>query len=393
MAQGPRLPSLQSLIAAYEPTRRDRRPGLGLGATMIDGEEVGVVEEVIVDAPFYRLLRFRRGGRREDPQILVVPPLSGHFSALLRDLLDALLPAHDLYLVDWRDARDIAPEKGPFGLDHNIAVIIDCLQAIEGEVHLIGVCQSATPVLAATALLAGQEASDQPASMVLINGMIDPGIRPTRLARTFASRSTEWIERYALSEVSAPFAGAGRLVYPAALQHRAMLSYLARHLATGAELFGKVWYDDGADPEGHPFIEAYLSVMDLPAQILLDTARLVFRQAALARGAMVWRGELLDPAAIRRTSLMTIEGGRDDVSGVGQTEFAHRLCINIPATQRVHHLQADVGHFGTFHGRIWRDEIRPRVEAFIRTPRPRTAARHRSKPHRAARDRSESQQT
>ncbi len=370
-----RLPMLASLIAAYEPTRRQRRPDLGLDRTLIDDRSVAVTEQPILERPFYRLIRFRRATRRRDPRVLVVAPLSGHFSALLRDMLDALLPDHEVYLVDWRDARDIAPEHGPFGIEHNVAEIIDCIHAVDGDLNVIGVCQSAIPVLAATALLAGDRQAIEPASMILINGMIDPRIQPTRIGRVAASRSCAWLERVALSKVPAPFAGAGRPVYPATLQHQALLAYLARHVATGGELFSKFWNDDAEDAARHPFIELYLSVMDLPALILLDTVRQVFQQAALATGRMTWRGDKVDPSAIRHTALMTIEGGRDDVSGSGQTRIAQTLCVNIPAAARAHHVQSDVGHFGTFHGRIWRSDILPRLRAFIRAPRSRSGDR------------------
>lgn len=361
-----RPPTLASIIATYGPTRRERRPSLGLERTTIDGRSVAVTTEELLARPFCRLLRFRHDMRRQDPRLLVVAPMSGHFSALLRDLLAALLPYHDLHLVDWQDARDVPAALGPFGLDEYIADVMDCIRAIDGPSHLIGVCQSAIPVVAATALLALDERPVTPASMILFNGMIDPRIRPTRIARLAGQRLSAMMMGATMSTVPAPYAGATRLVYPASARHQALLAHLARHVATGGELFRKVWSDDGIDPAHHPFIEDFLSVMDLPSTFVLDTIRVTFQEAALARGTFTWRGRNVDPAAIRRTGLLTIEGGLDDVSSVGQTQVAHVLCRGIPTDRRGHYLRPDVGHFGTFHGRVWRDDIMPRLRTFVR---------------------------
>lgn len=361
-----RPPTLASIIAAYEPTRRERRPSLGLDRTLIDGRAVAVSVEEVLARPFCRLLRFRRAIRRHDPRVVVVAPMSGHFSGLLRDLLAPLLPHLDVHLVDWQDARDVPAALGPFGLEDYIADLMDCIRAIDGDAHLVGVCQSAMPIVAATALLAVDERPVLPTSMILFNGMIDPRIRPTRVARLAGQRFSSMVMGATMSTVPAPFAGATRLVYPASLRRQTLLAHLSRHFATGGELFHKLWHDDGLDAARHPFIEDYLSVMDLPATFVLDTVRLIFQEAAMARGTLTWRGRRVDPSAIRQTGLMTIEGGLDDVSSVGQTQVAHVLCRGIPAERRAHYLQPDVGHFGTFHGRIWRDEIMPRLHAFVR---------------------------
>lgn len=357
---------LGSLTAALEPARRRRRPEIGIATVRCDGRDRAVSERVEIATPFYRLVHFDKAGSPTGPPVLVVAPLSGHFAALLRDLVAALLVEHDVRLVDWADARDVPIEAGRFGFDENVAAIIDCLRRLDGEVHLVGLCQAAIPALAATALLAAQPGPPPPRSLVLMNGMIDPRIRPTRIERLTAWRSLDWFSRQALSHVPAPFAGAGRAIYPAALQHAALSAYLMRHVATGGELLRKLMEDDGLDAAQHPFLELYLSIMDLPAEFLLDTVRLVFKEFALPRGRLAWHGQAVEPAAITSTALLTVEGEFDDVSAPGQTRVAHDLCTRIARGRRAHHLQSGVGHFGVFHGRAWRGSVLPRLAGFIR---------------------------
>jgi poly(3-hydroxybutyrate) depolymerase len=297
--------------------------------------------------------------------VLIVAPLSGHFATLLRDMLAALMADHDLYLMDWVDARDVPVGEGDFGMEDDIAYIMDCVGRLEGEVHLIGMCQSAMPALAAAALLAARGGS-APRTLTLFGGMIDTRISPTRIDRLAASRSLPWFARYAIGTVPRAYLGEGRKVLPASTQQVALVAYLMRHLASGEELLRKLLHDDGEDGDRYPFLRLYLSVMDLPAQFFLDTIRLVFHETALPRGILSWRGIAVEPSALTRTALMTVEGECDDVSAPGQTRVAHELCRNIPDHRRRHHLQAGVGHFGMFHGRLWRTDIMPRVRAFIR---------------------------
>lgn len=352
--------------AAFAPTRQSRRPELALDRIALRGRPVAVVQQLVVERPFCRLVHLERDLRGEDPRVLVVAPLSGHFAALLRDLLAALLADHDVYVTDWADARDVPLDQGEFGVEENIAYLIDFVRRLGGRTHLIGLCQSAMPALAATALLARHSAAAQPRSLTLINGMLDTRIDPTRIGRLARRHSRDWFERNAISEVPQGYPGQGRRVYPASLQHAALIVYLVRHLASGSELLGKVLHDDGADPDAPSFLELYLSVMDLPARFFLDMIELVFREHALPRGRLLWRGERVEPAAIRETALMTVEGEHDDVSAPGQTRIAHALCAGIPPHRRMHYLQPGVGHFGTFHGQAWRHEVMPRLRAFIR---------------------------
>ena len=316
--------------------------------------------------PFCRLVHFEREAPRSDPRLLAVAPLSGHNSELMHDMLAALLPEHDLFLMDWLNARDVPTTVGQFGLEDNIAYVVDFLRHFGGDVHLLGLCQSTIPILAAAALLASTGDAAQPRSLILISGAIDPRINPTRIGRLAARRSLDWFARHAIITVPPPYAGEKRRVYPASAQRAALFSYFARHIGTGGELFWKLLSDDGQDALRYPFVDMFFSVMDLTAEFFLDTVRSVFHEFALPRGRMTWRGSPIDLSAITRTALMTVEGEFDDVSGVGQTHVAHDLCSNIPSNRRMHHMQRGVGHFGTFYGRAWRSDIVPRIRDFIR---------------------------
>lgn len=360
------VPWLVPLAAAYAPTRRHRRPELALGRIASGGPPVAIMQRTLVEKPFCRLIHLDREVRRDDPRVLVVTPLSGHFAALLGDLMVALAREHDVYFTDWTDAREVALANGDFSVEENIAYVSDFIRHLGFPLHLLALCQSAMPALAATALLAEQRDAAEPRTLTLINGMLDPRIEPTRVDRLARLRPLQWFENHAIAAVPAGFAGQGRLVYPAAVQHSALIAYLSRHIASGGELLGKVLYDDGENAAEQPFLEVYLSVMDLPAAFFLDTINLVFHEFALPRRRLFWRGERVEPAAITKTALMTVEGEHDDVSAPGQTGIAHELCRNIPRERRVHHLQRGVGHFGTFHGRTWRNEVMPRIRAFIR---------------------------
>ena len=359
-------PWLASLSALYDPARQNRRPELSLSHTAICGRAVQITRRCLIERPFCRLIHLDRDVRRDDPCVLVIAPLSGHFAALLQDLLAALAPEHDVYFTDWTDAREVPVENGNFGVEENIGYVLDFMRYLGSGAHLLALCQAAMPALAATALLAQHGDAAQPRTVALINGMLDTRIEPTRIDRLARSRSLRWLESTAVSTVPAGYPGQGRLVYPAGAQHAGLMAYLARHLASGGELLGTVLYDDGASAAERPFLELYLSVMDLPAAFFLDTINLVFHEFALPQHRLFWRGERVEPAAIAKTALMTIEGEHDDVSAPGQTRVAHQLCPNIPRERRMHYLQPGVGHFGTFHGRLWRNQVMPQIRAFIR---------------------------
>lgn len=344
----------------------DGPPRFDFDPIVVAGRLVGVREHVVIRKPLYRLVHFASEIARTDPRLVVIAPLSGHYAVLIRDLLAALLPDHDLFLLDWTNARDVPVSVGRFALEDNISDVVDILRSFSGGAHLLGLCQSAIPVLAAAAVLASGGSAAQPRSLVVISGAIDPRLNPTRIDRLAVQRPLEWYDRHVIRVVPEPYLGQGRRVYPASAQRAELSAYFLRHMAMGSELSQKFLLDDGQNAERFPFIESFFSVMDLTAEFFLDTLRLVFQEFALPQGCLMWCGARIDLPAISRTALMTVEGEFDDVSGRGQTHIAHDLCVNVPSDRRERYTQRGVGHFGTFHGHIWRTEIVPKIRRFIR---------------------------
>jgi poly(3-hydroxybutyrate) depolymerase len=357
---GARLPADPPVDAPGRP-----RPAFEIGSVTIDGVATPVSEATMARRPFARLLRFRCAIDAARPRVLLVAPLSGHSAALMRDMVMALLPGHDVCLVAWEDAREVPLAAGPFGLEHNIAYVRECLRDLGPGTHLVGLCQSCVPALAATALLAAEGDPAEPRSLSLIAGPIDVRAAPSRIAHLLGPQPPAILGRELMATVPTTFPGRGRRIHPAGLRLAALLLHLRNHIACSGELFQKLVCDDGLDPERHPFLELYTSVMDLPAELVLDTVRLVFQEHALARGRLSCKGVPVDPGAIVRTPLLTIEGARDDVVTPGQTRAAHALCRNLPPDRHRHHLEPMAGHFGLFHGAIWRERVLPVLAAFI----------------------------
>ncbi len=349
-------------------TRRRGKPSFGLDTTVVGEREVAVREEVVLQRPFCELVHFRRDVASDDPRVLVVAPLSGHFATLLRDTVRGLLPDHDVYITDWIDAREVPLREGAFDLDDYIDYVIQFLRLLGPDTHVIAVCQPAVPVLAAVALMAAAGDPAQPRSMTLMGGPIDTRRNPTKVNALAKTRSIGWFERTVVHTVPAGYPGIMRRVYPGFIQLTGFMSMnLDRHVGAHLQLFEHLIRGDGESAATHRrFYDEYLSVMDLPAEYYLQTVETVFQQHALPRGTMVSRGERVEPAAITRTALMTVEGELDDISGVGQTRAAHDLCPGIPDERRRHWLQKGVGHYGIFNGRRWRNEILPRIREFIR---------------------------
>lgn len=351
-------------------TRRWERPAWGLDHTFIEDRRVRVQTETTWQRPFCTLTHFVRetSEERRDPRVLIVAPLSGHFATLLRGTVEALLPEHDVYVTDWVNARDVPVDEGTFDLDDYVEYIIDLLRLLGPEVHLIAVCQPVVPVLAAVALLAANDDPAQPRSMTLMAGPLDARQNPTVVNDFSTSHPVDWFEQHMITSVPAYYAGAGRRVYPGFVQLTAFMSMNAdRHWLAHQRLFEDVsaGNEDGAERH-RAFYDEYFAVMDMTAEYYLQTVDRVFQRYELARGEFTWRGQRVDPAAITRTALMTIEGERDDISGLGQTRVAHDLCASLPASMRLHHEQADVGHYGVFSGTHWRNETMPRLREFIR---------------------------
>lgn len=350
-------------------TRRWEKPEFGLHETIIDGEPVPVVVESVLDRPFVSLLRFRREAPRRDPRVLLLPPLSGHFATLTRGTIESLLPHHDVYVADWANARDVPLAGGSFDLDDYVDHVAELLAAVGPGAHVIGICQAAVPALAAVALMSAGGDRHAPSTLTLMAGPIDGRQHPTAVNDFATSHTYEWFERTMIDRVPTPYAGAGRAVYPGFVQLGAFMSMnLDRHVSSYLQFAEDLVAGNEPSAQAHRgFYDEYLAVMDLTAEFYLQTVRSVFQDFDLARGTMVSRGRAVEPAAITRTALMTVEGGRDDITGRGQTEAAQLLCSGLTPDMRRHHVQPDVGHFGVFSGRHWRNEIMPGVADFIRT--------------------------
>jgi poly(3-hydroxybutyrate) depolymerase len=344
------------------------RPDFGIHSVVIHGEEVPVAEEVVASHPFCNLLHFRKGGSSDEPAILVVAPLSGHFSTLLRGTVQTLLPEHNVYITDWVNSRNVPLLHGRFGLDDFVDVLIRFIRLLGPDLHVMAVCQPSVPVLAATSLLAAAGDPCQPASMILMGGPIDTRANPTDVNRFAMAHSLEWFDRTVITTVPGRFPGAFRRVYPGFLQLAGFLSMnFSRHVSAHWSMFDNLVKGDGESAAAtRAFYKEYSSVMDLPADFYLQTIKRVFHDHDLPLGRFRVHGKLVEPAAITNTALMTVEGERDDICAVGQTVAAHDLCTGIPPSKRTQHLQLNVGHYGVFHGRRWQTETYPKVRAFIR---------------------------
>ena len=345
------------------------RPDFGIRSAMVSGAEVAVSEQVVLSTPFCNLLHFRKDSPREEPIVLVVAPLSGHFPTLLRGTVKTLLSDHDVFITDWQNARNVPLLFGRFGLDDFVDLIIRFIRLLGPQVHVMAVCQPSVPVLAAVSLLAASADACQPASMVLMGGPIDPAANPTEVNRFAEAHSLDWFERTVITTVPGRYPGAFRRVYPGFLQLAGFLSMnLERHVSAHWSMFENLVRGNGESAAAtRAFYKEYSSVMDLPADFYLHTIKRVFHDHDLAHGRFRVRGEAVEPAAIEHTALMTVEGERDDVCGPGQTVAAHQLCTGITPAKQTHHLQLQVGHYGVFHGRRWETETYPKVRAFIRT--------------------------
>ena len=370
-------PAGRHMLAACEVfenvTRRYGKPEWSLKTARVGGVDAKVQEHVVAATPFCNLLHFQRDtsktGPRYDPKVLVVAPMSGHYATLLRGTVKAMLPEHEVYVTDWIDARDIPLAMGRFDLDDFIDHVIDFIRVIGPDTHVIAVCQPAVPVLAAVAHMANTDCPCQPASMTLMGGPIDTRRNPTAVNALAEKRSLEWFEHNVVSTVPLPHAGFMRPVYPGFMQLTGFMTMnLERHMNAHVDLFNNLVKGD-CDPvkQHQDFYEEYLAVMDLTAEFYLQTIKTVFQDRALPKGTMLHRGTLVDCSEIRDTALMTVEGERDDICGLGQTQAAHDLCTGIPEHMKVHYVQEGVGHYGVFNGTRWRTEIQPRIREFIRT--------------------------
>ncbi len=351
-------------------TRRYGKPTFGLDEFELDGVVYPVLEDVVWSRPYCNLLHFVRPnlpGAADQPKLMIVAPMSGHYATLLRGTVEAFLPHCDVYITDWADARMVPLAVGTFDLDDYIDYLRAMLHHVGPGVHTLGVCQPSVPLLAAVALMEANGEADAPASMTLMGGPVDTRLSPTEVNKLAERRGVEWFRRNCLQTVPFPYPGFGREVYPGFLQLSGFMAMnLDRHVNAHLDMFKHLVKGDGDSDEKHrDFYDEYMAVMDLDAAYYMQTVETVFVRHALPKGEMTHRGQPVDLKAIRNSGLLTIEGENDDISGVGQTYAANELCVNIPDWKKLYHLQREVGHYGVFNGSRFRKEIVPRIRQFI----------------------------
>lgn len=349
-------------------TRRYQKPSFGLDTALVDGKKVAVAMETVMEKPFCRLQHFARNTTRHDPKVLMVAPMSGHHATLLRGTVEAMLPEHDVYITDWTDARLVSLNQGSFDLEDNISYLMDFMRFLGPDTHVMAICQPAVPVFCAVSLLAQLNDPAQPRSMTLMGGPIDARANPTQVTKLAEERSIAWFERMVITTVPVYYPGAMRRVYPGFVQLSGFMSmHLDRHVGEHMRLFQHLVKGDGDSAASHrKFYDEYLSVMDITAEFYLQTVERVFQKHALPKGEFRWRDEVVNPSAIKKTALLTIEGELDDISAPGQTLAAQALCSGLSDTKKQHYFAKQVGHYGIFNGKRWRGEIQPVVRDFMR---------------------------
>ena len=351
---------------------RHSRPDWGITSVRVCGDEVAVEEEATHTTPFATLRRFRKALAQPGPRVLIVAPMSGHFATLLRDTVRTMLADHDVYVTDWHNARDVPLAAGRFGLDEYTEHLMDFLAVLGPGAHLMAICQPSVASLSAVALMAEDGHPATPASLTLMAGPVDCRINPTGVNELATSKPIEWFASKLISTVPWRLPGAGRQVYPGFLQLSAFMSMnKERHATALREYYGHlVAQEHDKAAVRRNFYEEYFAVADLPADFYLETVEQVFQTFALPRGELFWRGRRVNPAAIRRTALLTVEGERDDICSVGQTLAAQDLCSSVRPYMRTHYVQPGVGHYGVFSGRRWQQQIYPVVREAIHMAQP-----------------------
>jgi poly(3-hydroxybutyrate) depolymerase len=363
--------SLRNLTAAYELIARagltHARPPFGIDQVKVGNRDVQVKEELAEVTPFGTLLHFKKDIDQAQPKVLLVAPLSGHFATLLRGTVRTMLPEHDVFITDWHNVRDVSPKEGQFGFDDYVAHLIHFLEVIGPGAHIIAVCQPCVAALIAAAVMAEAGNAAQPRSMTLMAGPIDPRVNPTKVNKLAQSKPMEWFEKNLIATVPMRYEGAFRRVYPGFVQLAAFMSMnIDRHLKAHRDLYDNLVKGEIEKAQTtKKFYDEYFAVLDLSAEFYLETVRLVFQEHALPRGLIEYRGSKVDPRAIRRTMLFTVEGERDDICAVGQTSAAHDLCTSLRPYMKRHHMQAGVGHYGVFSGKSWENQIYPILKNVI----------------------------
>ena len=367
----PRPSPLSNLSAAYELIARagltHDRPAYGIDSVMVGDREVAVTEAAADVTPFGTLLNFKKNLDQAQPRALLIAPLSGHFATLLRATVRTMLPEHDVYITDWHNARDVTTGHGRFGFDDYISHVIRFLEVMGPGAHVIAVCQPCVATLVAASVMAQGDNPAQPRSMTLMAGPIDTRINPTKVNDLAKSKPIGWFESNLIASVPYRYGGGGRRVYPGFVQLAAFMSMnIERHLKAHQELYENLAKGDEAKAaQTKAFYDEYFAVLDLTAEFYLETVRLIFQEHALPLGALTYEDSKVEPNAIQRTMLFTVEGEKDDICAVGQTLAAHDLCSSLRPYRKRHHMQAGVGHYGVFSGRTWQQQIYPMVKNVI----------------------------
>ena len=371
-------PFSQRIAAGYELMYRlgkdYEKPQFDILSTPINGEDIGIIEQVVITKPFCRLIHFKKDLSAKEtkalkqPTVLLVAPLSGHHSTLLRDTVRALLVEHDVFITDWTDARMVPLTEGPFHLDDYVFYVQDFIRHLGPNVHVISVCQPTVPVLAAIALMATANDPKLPKTMTMMGGPIDPRRSPTQVNNLATEKKFSWFENTVIHSVPPNYAGFGRKVYPGFLQHAGFIAMNpGRHAQSHRDFYNHLVDGDDEPAESHrQFYNEYNAVLDMPAEYYLDTIRTVFQEFLLPKGEWKVGGQLVRPQDIKTVALFTVEGELDDISGAGQTQAAHDLCSSIPANMQQDFVAPKCGHYGIFSGRRWRDIICPKIGAFIK---------------------------
>ncbi|MBW9335941.1 polyhydroxyalkanoate depolymerase [Herbaspirillum aquaticum] len=371
-------PFSQRIAAGYELlyrlSKEYEKPLFNIGEVPVDGKPVGITEEVVETKPFCRLIHFkkdlsaRQSAALKQPTVLVVAPLSGHHSTLLRETVRALLQEHDVFITDWTDARMVPVEAGEFHLHDYVYYVQDFIRTLGPDVHVISVCQPTVPVLAAISLMASANDPKLPKSMTMMGGPIDARKSPTAVNDLATEKPFSWFENTVIYSVPANYPGFGRKVYPGFLQHAGFVAMNPRrHAQSHWDFYMHLRDGDDASAEEHrKFYDEYNAVLDMPAEFYLETIKVVFQDFNLARGTWEIEGKLVRPQDIKSVALFTIEGELDDISGSGQTQAAQELCSSIPKARKQHFTVPKAGHYGIFSGRRWREIVCPKIGEFIR---------------------------
>ena len=347
------------------------KPEFGLETTRVKGKRVAVHEEVVLRKPFGQLKHFRREGVKGGPKLLIVAPMSGHYATLLRGTVERMLPRHDVFITDWRDAKLVPLEAGRFDLDDYIDYLIEFLEHIGPGAHMLAVCQPSVPCYAATALMSADRNPCRPLSLTMMGGPIDTRKAPTAVNTVATQRPHAWFQQNVIASVPYTYPGAGRQVYPGFLQLAGFMAMnLGDHLTGHWEMFKHLVQGDGESAEASKaFYDEYRSVCDMTAEFYLQTVDVVFQRHLLPKGQLMHRGRRVDPKAISDVALLAIEGERDDISGIGQTRAALDISTRLPRELKRYQLAEGVGHYGIFNGSKWRERIAPVVEEWIRLHR------------------------